>query len=591
MREDIKQILSQVEKPARYAGGEFNSLPVKPSAAIKFLLCFPDVYEVAMSNLGIKILYEILNRNEDISCEMCYAPWPDMAKLLKDNDISLFGLSSQTSMRDFDIVGFSMQYEMSYTNMLYMLDLGNIPLLRKERSEKDPIIIAGGPCCINPFPLVDFVDIFCIGDGEYNDEKLCMLLKQAKTSGMSRADFLKMASDIEGIYVPEIENYVKRAVVPLEEAVFPTKVQIPNVEAVHNRAMLELFRGCSRGCRFCQAGMIYRPVRNRTVETLTKYALDLVKNNGFEEISLSSLSTCDYPDLKQLLTAIKPELDKRGVHISLPSTRVDSFEAQYAEDSRLSSITFAPEAGTQRLRDVINKNVTEEDIFNSMKFAFEKGYSSVKLYFMIGLPTETEEDLAGIVDIASRIKKLYRECAVSKKQLSITISTSTLVPKPFTPFQWERQISLAEIEQRQTYLKTELKKIGVKYKWHDGLTSRLETALARGDSKLGKVILSAYENGAIFDSWDEFFDFEKWQNAFDKFNIVIDEYTSEIPVDANLPWDKIDVGIDKEFLKREREKAYAKVLTQDCRKICNDCGIRVAYPEIYSEFCKKRVDR
>lgn len=588
MREDIKKLLSKVEKPARYSGGEFNSLPVKQSAAIKFLLCFPDVYEVAMSNLGIKILYEILNRNSDISCEMCYAPWIDMGEALKNNQIALFGLSSQMPMSSYDIVGFSLQYEMSYTNMLYMLDLGRVPLLRTQRKESDPIVIAGGPCCINPFPLTDFVDIFCIGDGEETDERICMLLKEAKEKGYDRKTFLGLAAKLDGVFVPEIGNRPRRAVVPLESAVFPTKVQIPNVEAVHNRAMLELFRGCSRGCRFCQAGMIYRPVRERNPETLARYAFELVNNNGFEEMSLSSLSTCDYPYLKTLLTSIKPELDRRGVKISLPSTRVDSFEAQYVEDSRLSSITFAPEAGTQRLRDVINKNVTEKDVFNSMKYAFSKGYSSVKLYFIIGLPTETTQDLNGIIQLASEIKKLYKQYSTTKKQLSITISTSTLVPKPFTAFQWERQISLSEIEEKQNFLKEGLKKLGVKYKWHNGKTSILETALARGDERLGKVILSAYLNGCKFDSWDELFDFKGWEDAFAEHNVKIEDYTSEIPLDVELPWDRIDVGIDKEFLKNERSKAYEGALTFDCRGGCHNCGINKTYPEIFSEFCLKR---
>lgn len=573
--EKISALLKKVDKPARYCGGEFNTPEIKQDATLRFLMCFPDVYEVAMSNLGIKILYHMLNSLDFCACESCFAPWEDMGALLKGNGLPLFSLETRTPIGQFDIIGFSMQYELSYTNVLYMLELGKIPLLKKDRKESDPLIIAGGPCMINPMPLEGFVDLFSIGDGEDTIAEIAKLYDNIKKSGGSKSDFLKAAIGIDGVYVPGLnDNKAKRAIVKdLDKAFYPTKIKIPNMEAVHNRAVLEIFRGCTRGCRFCQAGMIYRPVRERSVDELVKKAEELIYNNGFDEISFSSLSTCDYPHLKELLQKIKPITQKARVNISLPSTRVDSFEAEYADDLRKSSITFAPEAGTQRLRDVINKNVTEDDIFKSVTYAFEKGYSSVKLYFMIGLPTETQEDIEGIPAICEKIKALYKQHANTKKMLSLSVSTSTFVPKPFTPFQWERQISLEEIEQKQSYLKDALKKLKVKYSWHEGKSSRIEAVLARGGKELSSVLLSAYKKGCVFDSWSEKFSFDKWIESFAENGISPDTYTDGFALDEALSWDVIDAGVEKKFLLSEREKAYKAVTTPDCRNKCHNCGI------------------
>lgn len=587
MKSEIKDLLLKVDKPARYCGGEYNTPEIKANADVKFLMCFPDVYEVAHSNLGIKILYFMLNNRADTVCESCYMPWADMVKELRNRKMPLFSQETKTPISSFDAIGFSLQYEMSYTNILAMLDLGGIPLLRSERGENSPIVVAGGPCVINPMPLTDFIDVFSIGDGEDAINSLADVLAEKKRDGLGRVETLKKISQIDGMFVPGIsKGKVRRAVIDsLETAFFPTRVQIPNIEAVFQRSVLEIFRGCTRGCRFCQAGMIYRPVRERTPQTLKRYTEELINNNGFEEITLSSLSTCDYPCLRELLKEIKPICDSRHVNISLPSTRVDSFEAEFVASGRLSSMTFAPEAGTQRLRDVINKNVTEEDILSSCRNAFEKGYHSVKLYFMIGLPTETDEDLYGIADIVKKIKYCYRKHAVSRKQLSLGVSTSTFVPKPFTPFQWEAQISLAEIEYKQNLLKSILKPLNIKYNYHDGKTSRLETTLARGDERMNAVIKAAYDSGCFFDSWTEFFDYDKWMAAFDKCGVNPEDYCGEQNLEIPLCWERIETGISREFLMREREKSRKGDLTRDCRKGCNNCGINKEYPSAFVKNC------
>ncbi len=587
MKPEIKDLLLKVDKPARYCGGEFNTPIIKENADVKFLMCFPDVYEVAHSNLGIKILYFMLNERPDVACESCYMPWVDMARELKERNMPLFSQETQTPVSEFDAVGFSLQYEMSYTNVLAMLELGGVPILRTERSEDSPIVIAGGPCVINPMPLTDFIDVFSIGDGEEAISRLADVLAEKKKNGMSRARTLEKIAEIDGMFVPGVSRgKVRRAVIDsLETAFFPTKVQIPNIEAVFQRAVLEIFRGCTRGCRFCQAGMIYRPVRERTPQTLKRYTEELIDNNGFDEITLSSLSTCDYPCLRELLAEIKPICDERRVNISLPSTRVDSFEAEFVASGRLSSMTFAPEAGTQRLRDVINKNVTEDDILSSCRYAFEKGYHSVKLYFMIGLPTETDEDLAGIADIVKKIKYCYKKHATSRKQLSLSVSTSTFVPKPFTPFQWEAQISLEEIERKQNYLKSILRPLNIKYSYHDGKTSRIETTLARGDERMNGVIRAAYESGCIFDSWTEYFNYDKWTAAFEKCGVNGEDYCGEQSLELPLAWERVETGISREFLLGEREKSRKCELTADCRKGCNNCGINREYPSAFKKNC------
>ena len=587
MKDEIKDLLLEVDKPARYCGGEFNTPVIKPTPELRFLMCFPDVYEVAHSNLGIKILYFMLNNRPDTVCESCYMPWVDMAEKLRAKDIPLFSQETNTPINEFDAVGFSLQYEMSYTNMLAMLSLGKIPLERKDRDDSHPIVVAGGPCVINPMPLTHFVDVFSIGDGEDAINSLADVLVAAKKEGIGRKKTLERIAKIDGMFVPEVSSgRVKRAVVDsLDGAFYPTRVQIPNIEAVFSRAVLEIFRGCTRGCRFCQAGMIYRPVRERTVDTLERYARELIDNNGFDEMSLSSLSTCDYPNLRELLTRIKPLCDEHKVNISLPSTRVDSFEAEFVASSRLSSLTFAPEAGTQRLRDVINKNVTEEDVLTSCKYAFEKGYHSVKLYFMIGLPTETDEDLLGIADLVRKIRFVYKRHASSRKPVSIVVSTSTFVPKPFTPFQWEAQISLDEIERRQRLLKTALRPLGVKYSYHDGKTSRIETTLARGDERMNGVIKAAYESGCVFDSWTDYFDYEKWVAAFNECGVDPDDYCGEQDETAAPAWEKVDAGISREFLLSERKKSREGILTPDCRKGCNNCGINQAFPSAFRKNC------
>ena len=579
----LNEILLEVEKPSRYIGGEFG----EPNISFKdfnFCICFPDVYEVAMSNLGIRIVTEVINSVDGACADRCYAPWPDFGDKLKENQIELYSLGLKKPLKEFDMLGFSLQYEMSYTTILYMLDLANIPLLAKDRGDDYPIIQAGGPCACNPEPLADFFDLFVIGDGEDSMKELAELGLKIK----NKKEFLKEASKIKGVYVPSItypvydgdkiiefkgEKVEKAFCLDLENAVFPTTQIVGNIEAVHDRAVIEVMRGCYRGCRFCQAGFIYRPVRTRSVDKLTKTACDLILNTGFETVSINSLSTGDYKDLKLLLSNLKENL-KENTSVSLPSLRLDSFEEYYAESSKKSSLTFAPEAGTQRLRDVINKDITEKEIEDGVNKAFNLNYSAIKLYFMMGLPTEVDEDIEGICKIVEKIREIYSQNPKRLRALRINVSLSTFIPKPFTPFMWEAFVSKEEVERKLSILKNRLFIKGVSLKWNDYELSEMEAVLARGDRKVGKVILSAYKNGAIFDSWNEFFKVDVWNKAFLENGVDKKDYTREFSEDEILCWDFIDMGITKKFLLKERHEAYKNKCSGGCQSGCKGCGLQ-----------------
>ena len=570
----LKEILLTVEKPARYLGGEFNLPDTDKPCEERVCLCFADKYEVGMSNIGLRILYHMLNDTEGVVCERSFAPSVDMAEKMRENGIKLFSLETKREFCDFDIVGFSVGFELAYTNILYMMDLAGIPFYSKDRGEEYPLIVAGGPCMVNPAPIADFFDALLIGEGEVNLAQFVALHRECKKSGLSKQEFLKRAAKLEGVYVPSVGGKVKRAVVKdLDKAYFPTKILVPSCDIVHDRSTLELFRGCANGCRFCQACFYYRPIRERKKDTLLKQAKELITNTGYEELSLSSLSTSDYSQLKELVEGLKEEAAKENVKLALPSLRLDSFEAEIYEDTKGASLTFAPEAGTQRLRDVINKNVSDENIYSSLKAALEHGVKNVKLYFMIGLPTETEDDLKGIVDIVKLVSKLHAQYGRSRI-INITVSTAVFIPKPLTPFQWEKQITIDEMYEKQEYLKRELRLKNVKYSWHDAKASVIEAALARGDSKQSAVIRRAYETGCVFDSWNECFDYDRWVAAFDYCGIDIREYTGAIPVEKELAWDFIENGVTKNYLLRERERAYAAQTTPNCIGKCNGCGAK-----------------
>ena len=583
----LNAILKKVEKPSRYTGGEFNS-PDASWKALNFCMCFPDVYEVGMSNLGIKIVAESLRSVEGVFVDECFAPWKDFGAALKDNGLNLYGLSSKRPLKYFDMIGFSLSYELSYTNILYMLDLGGIPLRAKDRGENDPIIQGGGPCVFNPEPVADFFDIFVIGDGE----EIMAELAKLKLSSASKAEFLEKASELQGVYVPSLlkvkyddngviegflpENKIKKAVCKdLDKAVFPKKFEVPNIAAVFDRAIVEVMRGCPRGCRFCQAGFLYRPIRQRSVETLTDQCVSLIRSTGYDELSLNSLSTGDYPKLKELLTSIKEKLP--DTKVALPSLRIDSFDGDFIDRSRKNSLTFAPEAGTQRLRDVINKDITEEEIIRTMKVAFEKGYDSIKLYFMMGLPTETDEDLKGIADIVFLIRDIYSKNKKAARSLRISVSCSTFIPKPFTPFQWARQITREEYLHKIEYLKSLLFVKGVSLSWNDYDLSMIEAVFARGDRSLSYVLEYAYKSGCVLDGWAEFCDYERWRNAFAACKTDVNKYTGEKSFSEVLPWDFIDCFVDKEYFIKEAERAAAGLVTGGCRKGCKACGIQKHY--------------
>lgn len=596
------KILMHVQKPTRYTGGEINICKKDPSDVdIRFGFCFPDVYEVAMSHLGIKILYYTLNQRSDTYCERVFAPWDDMEQLMRKHGQKLFALETGDEVTDFDFLGFTLQYELSYSNVVNMIDLAGIPIYSKDRKEGMPFIIAGGPCAYNGEPIADFIDIFSIGEGEEMLDELMDTYKKWKKSGAkSRKDFLEMAAEIEGIYVPSfydvdynsdgtIKAFIpnnphaktkikKRIMKNFDTAPTPDKIIVPFGEIVHDRITLEIFRGCIRGCRFCQAGYIYRPVRERKPERLTALAEKLIASSGYDEISLCSLSTSDYTGLKELTDNLINITEEKKIGLSLPSLRIDNFSLELMEKVqkvRKSGITFAPEAGTQRLRDVINKNITEEDIKRSVRLLFAGGWTNVKLYFMIGLPTEMQEDIIGISELAQSVLEVYFETPKEEraKNINITVSTSSFVPKPFTAFQWTAQNSREELIEKQDLLKKSIKSKKIRYNWHDNKTSFLEGVFARGDRRLSKVIAEAVRLGCKFDGWGEFFDFSKWEQAFKNCQIDPCFYNMrERSYDEILPWDFIDIGVTKEFLKKENEKSKNAETTANCREKCAGCG-------------------
>ncbi len=600
LKQKIENILPRVEKPARYTGGELNSvIKDKSKVDIRVAFCFPDVYEVGMSHLGMKILYSLLNRREDTWCERVFAPWVDMEDKMRENNIPLYGLESMDPVSDFDFVAFTLQYEMSYSNILNMLSLANVPLLQKDRKEGDPFVMMGGPCAYSAECLAPFADFFQLGEGEAIMDKCMDVYREWKKEKLPREEFLKMVSQIDGIYVPSfydvdynedgtvkeikplfdfVPKTVRKCVVEnLDEAFYPDKFVVPFVEIVHDRIMLEIFRGCIRGCRFCQAGQIYRPVREKSAQTLIKQAQSLIDSTGYEEISLSSLSTSDYRSLKELTDALLDMTEKRRMNMALPSLRLDSFSMELMDKVskvRKSSLTFAPEAGTQRMRDVINKGITEEDLMSSSEMAFRGGYSNLKLYFMIGLPFETLEDVEGIGDLARKVERVYNNIPKDMRapNLRITLSVSSFVPKAFTPFQWAKQDTMEQLRVKQYALKDSITSRKIKYNYHEAPVSVLEGVFARGDRRLAKVLIKAHEKGIRFDGWSEFFSMEKWMECFEECGLDPAFYTRERSFDEILPWDMIDVGVKKSFLVKEAQKAQKGEVTPNCREKCSNCG-------------------
>ncbi|MBO5247935.1 MAG: TIGR03960 family B12-binding radical SAM protein [Clostridia bacterium] len=579
---ELERLLLRVKNPAWYSGGELNSITKdKNRVKTRFAFCFPDLYDVAMSHLGIKILYDILNRRDDVWCERVFAPAPDMEGLMREKNIPLFGLESRDPIKDFDFIGFTLQYELSYTNVLNMLDLAGLPVLAAERTDDMPVVIAGGPCTVNPEPMADFIDLFNIGEGE---ETLLQLVDLWQECGGNKREFLEKADRLESCYVPAIHDRkvkVRRRIVKdLDRAPYPEKLIVPNAKAIHDRISMEIMRGCIRGCRFCQAGMIYRPFRQKSPERMMENIQKLCQSTGYEEISLTSLSSSDYEQLPRFADLLLDYCTPRKINLALPSLRIDNFSEELLKKLRAvrsSGLTFAPEAGTQRLRDAINKNITEEDIFESCRIAFQGGNTAVKLYFMIGLPTETDEDILGIADLAQRIVDYYYQLKTKKngKGVSVTISLSTFVPKPFTPFQWEPQIGLDEIHRRQQLLKNAITSKKIRLNYHEGKTSVLEGIFSRGDRRLGKLLLTAWKKGCILDAWDEHFRYDLWMEAMTECSIKAEDYAGRrYAYDEELPWDVVDCGVSKAFLIRESKLAYENKTSPNCKEKCLGCGVK-----------------
>lgn len=601
-----EEILMQVEKPARYIGNEVNAVMKDPEKVdIRFAMCFPDVYEIGMSHLGIQILYDMFNSFEDVWCERVYSPWVDLDQIMRQQHIPLFALESQDPIKDFDFLGITIQYEMCYTNILQILDLSGIPLLSADRSEEDPIVIGGGPCTYNPEPISDFFDLFYIGEGETRYRELLDLYKQCKKDHLGRREFLRKAACIPGMYVPsyyevtyhedgtiaqrhklapEIPDVIhKELVQDVSDTYYPEKPVVPFIKVTQDRVVLEIQRGCIRGCRFCQAGQLYRPVRERSLSYLEDKAVKLLKNTGHDEISLSSLSSSDYTKLPELLDFLIDECQRRRVNISLPSLRIDAFSLDVmnkVQDVKKSSLTFAPEAGSQRLRNIINKGLTEEDILHGAHLAFEGGWSRVKLYFMLGLPFETEEDIRGIAELCNRIAAEYYETVPKEKRngrVQIVASTSFFIPKPFTPFQWAPQCTKEQFLEKayltRTSIVSQLNQKSIKYNWHEADVSVLESVFARGDRKLNQVILKAYQKGCMYDAWSEFYKHEIWLSVMEECGVDPDFYTTRARADEEIfPWDFLDCGVTREFLLREWHRAQAETVTPNCKQQCNGCG-------------------